>query len=240
MTQPPDPHRPDSPGPDAHPAARPGEGAGTRAERRADEAAAIRRRWITLGELLALAAVVISALTLWSNWSDRQDSRANQAATARRASARAATLVLVAGAGEGERLALHPAASDQTVQRQSVRFPAALGLAPVATTGEPRIEADWFAQALQKARARIDLPDDSRGDEQLPLLIETRFLADGAEHVDLALYDLGYTIEGRLLRGHRLTLRGLSLVRRVAPARGAAALDARWARLFARPAATRD
>lgn len=36
-------------------------------ETRKEEAARIRRRWITLGELLAVAAVLISALTLYLN-----------------------------------------------------------------------------------------------------------------------------------------------------------------------------
>jgi predicted negative regulator of RcsB-dependent stress response len=35
------------------------------------EAAAIRRRWITLGEILAVIAVLISGLTLWNSYSDR-------------------------------------------------------------------------------------------------------------------------------------------------------------------------
>src|SRR3546814_15514139 len=37
------------------------------------EAAATRRRWITLAEGLAIAGVAIAALTLWTNWSDRRD-----------------------------------------------------------------------------------------------------------------------------------------------------------------------
>ncbi|HEX8061853.1 MAG TPA: hypothetical protein VF535_01415 [Allosphingosinicella sp.] len=37
----------------------------SQAERR--EAAAIRRRWITLGEILAVIGVLISALALWSS-----------------------------------------------------------------------------------------------------------------------------------------------------------------------------
>src|SRR3546814_3057877 len=32
------------------------------------EAAATRRRWITLAEGLAIAGVAIAALTLWTNW----------------------------------------------------------------------------------------------------------------------------------------------------------------------------
>jgi len=40
------------------------------------EAAAIRRRWVTLGEFVAVAGLIISALALWSSYTDR---RADQA-----------------------------------------------------------------------------------------------------------------------------------------------------------------
>jgi hypothetical protein len=40
--------------------------AGSACEQRTAEAAAIRRRWITLGEALAVIAVVISGLTLFN------------------------------------------------------------------------------------------------------------------------------------------------------------------------------
>lgn len=201
-------------------------------EARAVEAAAIRRRWITLGEMLAVIAVIISALTLWNNWSERSDSAAVKSADARRASARAATLLLIA-ADAGERaLALKPASAEQSVQSQKIVFPAALGAAPAETTGEPRIEAEWFERALKKARDGARMPDNSRGDERLPVVITTRFLVDGEPHEDVALYDIGYTISGKLLSGHSVTLRGLSLVARVKSDGAQARLDARWRELF--------
>ena len=52
----------------------------TAKEARAKETAAIRRRWITLGEGIAVLAVTISALTLYINWSDKQETRAEKAA----------------------------------------------------------------------------------------------------------------------------------------------------------------
>lgn len=203
-----------------------------KAEERAAESAAIRRRWITLGEVLAVIAVVISALTLWNSWSERSDTRAEQSADARRASARAATLVLVTADAGKHSLALKPAASGQSVQSQKLLFPTALDVAPAQTNGEPRIEAGWFEQALKKAREAAHLPDDSRGDERLPVAIVTRFLVDGDPHDDVAIYDIGYTISGRLLGGHSLSLRGLSLVARVKEGAAQAKVDARWKELL--------
>ncbi len=202
------------------------------AEERAVEAAAIRRRWITLGELLAVIAAIISALTLWNSWSERNADQAGKQAEARRESNRAATLLLTASAA-GDRLTLQPAAAEQSVQGQVIAFPAAVGVAPVETTGEARIEAGWFEDALKKARSKSGLSDESRGDERLPVAITTRFLADGEPHEDVALYDVGYSISGGgLLSGRKVTLRGVSLVSRVKRGSPQAMLDARWNRLF--------
>jgi len=203
-------------------------------EARAAEAAAIRRRWITLGEVLAMIAAIISALTLWNSWSQRSDSEAARSAEARQASTRAVTLVLTAATSGARELVLKPMSAGQSVQSQHISFPTALGAAPAETTGEPRIEAAWFERALKKARNQAGLPDDSRGDERLPVLISTRFLVDGEAHDDVALYDVGYTISGRWLSGHSVTLRGLSLVSRVKGSDAQAMLDARWAQLFPR------
>lgn len=202
-----------------------------KAEARAVEAAAIRRRWITLGEVLTVIAVTISGLTLWNSWSQRNDSEATRVAEADRAADKAAALVLLATGSDDDKLMLKPASADQTVQGQTIAFPAALGLAPVETTGEPRIEAQWFEHALKKARNGAKLPDDSRGDAKLPVLVTTRFLVDGKVHRDVALYDVGYSISGRLLGGHHLALRGVSLVSKAGKA-GARALDTRWKRLL--------
>ncbi|MEE4453018.1 hypothetical protein V2S85_15305 [Novosphingobium resinovorum] len=204
-----------------------------KAEARADEAAAIRRRWITLGEVLTVIAVTISGLTLWNSWSQRSDTEASRTADDRRASARAATLVLTATGADDDTLALKTASAEQSVQSQRIAFPAALGLSAAETTGEPRIEAAWFESALKKARNAAKLPDNSRGDEKLPVLVTTRFLVDGTSHEDVALYEIGYSISGRWLGGHSITLRGISLLSR--PRGGAAqgALDNRWKHLLA-------
>lgn len=200
-------------------------------EARAIEAAAIRRRWITLGEILAVLAVLISALTLWNSWSERHDSDAAKTSEAAKASTRAATLVLTASASADDELSLRPASPGQSVQSQTIAFPSALGIAPVTTTGEPRIEAGWFEDALKKARNRAKLPDDSRGDEKLPVAITTQFLVDGEAHQTVAIYDIGYSISGRWLSGHHVTLRGLSLISRLAKGSGVSQIDARWKKL---------
>lgn len=198
-----------------------------------EKAKAARRRWITFGEIVGVIAVGISGLTLWNNWNDRRETKAEQAATASRAAIKASRLVLVAGETGKHELALKTASADQTVQSQTILFPPALQLSPAETTGEPRIDAGWFEHALFRARNDAHLPDASRGDERLPVVIVTRFLADGEPQEDVALYDLGYSITGKFLSGHSLTLRGLSLVAHVKRDQADAKLDARWKKLLA-------
>lgn len=205
-------------------------------ETRAAEAAAIRRRWITLGEGVAVLAVLISALTLYLNWADKRDERAEKAAENRKASSRTAALVLTAQSVRKDRIALAPADPAQVIQGVTIAFPAALGLSPVDTSGDARIEADWFAAALKKARDAAKLPDNSVGDEKLPVAITTRFTVGGDAHESVALYDIGYGVEGGWIAGHSLTLRGLSRVQALSADGARAAIDARWARLArARP-----
>ena len=119
------------------------------------EAAAIRRRWITLGELLAITAVLISALTLWNSYKERANSEAERSTETRKAEAKAHTIVLKASVGrDGDRLDLAPTDAEQVIQGQTIVFPSALALAPVETTGDARIEAGWFADALKRRATR--------------------------------------------------------------------------------------
>jgi hypothetical protein len=209
----------------------------SRTEARAEEAAAIRRRWLSLGEILAVLAVSISALTLWLNWMERSDSQQEKVVESSHAAKKAATLMLSAQpSSSGDRIDLRPISADQQVQEQTILFPDALGIAPVETAGEPRIEARWFEDALKKAREKSGMPDNSRGDERMPVVIKTRFLVDGGAHEDAALYDLGYTIKGRMLTGHVLALRGLSFVKHVTAASAPESLKLRASRLFPTPA----
>jgi hypothetical protein len=203
-------------------------------EERAKEAAAIRRRWITLGEVIAVLAVSISGLTLYLNYADKRDERADKAAESSKASARAAILVLSAYSVKDDSVALRPTDPDQVIQSQTILFPKALGLSPVETTGEPRIEARWFDTALKKARDKAKLPDDSVGDERLPVAITTRFVVDGDAHEATALYDIGYGISGGWIAGHNLKLRGLSRVKAIKSDGAQAAIDARWGRVTKR------
>lgn len=192
------------------------------------EAAAIRRRWITLGEVLAVAAVLISGLTLWNSYSERSSAEADRHRAEERAEREAETLLLQAvPGGNGRRLTLSPVRDDQTIQSQTIMFPSALGLKPVETTGESRIEGEWFDDALKKAR-RPARKETGAGDYRLLVAISTRFLGDGAVHSVSAIYDIGYVLEERFLQGAAVRLRGLSIVGQTSAEDAQARVDALW------------
>ena len=123
----------------------------------------------------------------------------------------------------GARLDLTPAHPEQVIATQTLTFPAELHDGAVETTGNARIEAAWFGEALAKA-----VHGAAPGGHRVAVGIETRYTTDGTSHVDRALYDVGYALHARFLRGATVRLEGVSLVRRgigdVHPA-----VAARWA-----------
>ncbi|WP_232476049.1 hypothetical protein [Flavisphingomonas formosensis] len=198
-------------------------------QEQAAEAAAIRRRWINLGEVLAVVAVMISGLTLWNSYQERANSEADRAKSEQKADAQSGTLVLRATiAKEGRRLSLAAMAGDQAIQSQTISFPSALGVSPVDTAGDPRIESGWFESELHKARKEAGLDEKSTGDARLPILVKTQFLSNGELKNDSAIYDLGYRISSGFLSGTDVRMRGLSLIRRGVTGDGQKQIDAIW------------
>ncbi|MEY2883267.1 MAG: hypothetical protein RL490_991 [Pseudomonadota bacterium] len=189
----------------------------------ADETpAARRRRWLTIGEIVGVLALVISAVSLWDSHQDRAETRAEAAA---RAKAPSKPLLLTARAeDDGRSLAIASPDSGRIIQTQTVMFPSPLAVDKAETVGNPHIEAGWFASALHHA-AHVE---NGRG--RLPVVIVTDYIDDGTRRTDTALYDIGYHWRSRLLQADVPALEGLTLVTRGVK-NPQAALDARWKRL---------
>jgi len=194
------------------------------------EAARVRRRWINLGELVAVLALIISALTLWNSYRERTTNEAEHAQQNAQSAKKAAILILKATPDkEGRTLSLTPRSDDQAIQSQKVSFPAKLGLSPAETSSDARIDRNWFASALVAARKEAGV-SDAPGDARIPVMIETHFLVDGEEHVDRAVYELGYATSHGFLSGTDVHLRGLSRTGAVKSAdAGQKQIDALWA-----------
>ena len=193
-------------------------------QQQAAEAAAIRRRWITLGEVLAVAAVLISALTFWNSYQERSGAEADKAAERQAKSEKARTLILSARV-DGRNLSLAARDPEQAIQGQTIAFPSSLGVKAIDTV-DPRIEAGWIESVAKKLRRGARAPS---GDPRLPVAITTRFVSGGESYTDTAIYDVGYRVDEGLLDTD-VELLGLSLVERATAKNAQAKLDALWKR----------
>ena len=127
------------------------------------EAAAIRRRWITLGEVLAVIGVLISGLALWNSWSER--SAAEKARAAEKAQqANVSRTLLLKPSGGGKRLALAAHDPDQAI-RARADLPSA---SPWAFETTEQDRAEWVKRAIKKAHGRTRRCGDARCRGPLP------------------------------------------------------------------------
>lgn len=189
------------------------------------EAAATRRRWITLGEVVAVAAVVISGLTFWNSWSERQDAAAErQAERAAESKEKAVSnAVLLTGTAQDDGTSLTLSDPAHRIQQIEVRFPKALGVSPQTSVLEPEIDADWIAAPMLKLTDGG--PDRREG--RLPVAITASYWDADVQRTSTAIYDLVWRTEPRTLQGRTLKLRGVILRERVS-GNGQARIDGMW------------
>ncbi|GAA0314896.1 hypothetical protein GCM10009087_26650 [Sphingomonas oligophenolica] len=194
------------------------------------EAAATRRRWITLAEVVGIAGLLIAAASLWMSWSDhRADQQEKQVEKASEAKVRTLVLLTAKPEKDGKQLALKDSAHE--VQSIDVRFPASLGLAAQSSVLEPRIEASWFADPI--LALTHDGPDKRQG--RMPVLITSSYWDADQQRSDSAIYDVVWFTEGSFMgvSGRSVRLKGILLRERTAsPAR----LEAIWAAEKPKPA----
>lgn len=177
-----------------------------------------RRRWITLAELVAVAGVVIAALTLYLNVSDRRADEAARAAAAQKDAA-AQSRVALTGTVDDASVTLKDPRHDIT--DTTILFPKALGVGKQAPV-EPRIDAEMFRKPLLKL---TDGGPDARTG-RLPVLITTRYWDGDATRSARGLYDIIWRTHGRRFFGRALTIEGFRLRQ---TGGDAAALESAWA-----------
>ena len=177
-------------------------------------------RWLTLAEIVGVAALVLAGLSYWDGHRERV--AADQAHRAELAG-RQSFLLTGAVADHGATLRLTTVHPEQVVQTQTVWFPHALRGGSVETTGNPRIEAGWIEEAVKKAAGKAK-------SGRLPVAVQTVYIQDGQTRTDNALYAVGYTLRPRLILGDRLDLEGLSLVRHGVSGDLQGAADPMWGR----------
>ena len=183
-----------------------------------------RRRWVSLAELVAVAGVIIGALTLWNSWSERRSAQVERAQAAGEAEKRGRFTLkgTVAAGGESIKLVRDDEHALDDVQ---VSFPTSLGLGPRDVVTQT-IESEWIAEPLLKLTDGG--PDDQAG--RLPVLVRYSYVDADGRRRDSGIFDLVWETHGRLGRGRRLAVTDFRLRQRGGNQKQ---LDSAWQR--ARP-----
>lgn len=182
-----------------------------------------RRRWINLAELVAVAGVLIAALTLWNNWSERRAAEADKAGERQAAAQARGRFELRGTPDEGGDAIVLAHDSSHELHDVHVAFPTALGIAAQDAT-DHRIARDWVDKPLLKATDGG--PSDRTG--LLPVLIDYAWADEnGDEHRGKGIYDIVWRTHGRPFPlGRALRLTDFRLHRKGGDQ---ARLDAAWA-----------
>ncbi len=157
-----------------------------------------RLRWLTLGELIAVIAVAISALGLWKSWEteDRPTTVVEQRqpiALTLRARTR----------DEGRTLEISPLEQGHALQSLAIALPGAKSTIDIASDGQ--LAAGDFEEALGKDA------DRGKGSHRQRVRIAADYVEAGAAQRSSGNYVLTYRWEGGgLFGGRSLRLVGLA------------------------------
>lgn len=201
-----------------------------------------RRRWVTVGEIVAVAGLVLAGLGYWDAHRARLTQARDEVAAQRRSAARQ-SLVLTATVQEaGAKLVLSPLRPQQAVQSQRYVFPrAVLDHAMEVTAAQPQIDRAWFEAGLKsslEAAARVRGGKPADGEGVLPVGVATSYIEDGETRSDASVYGLGFRlVPSGLFGGRRVVLEGLAVLHRHVAGDLQAAVDAEWRRVSAQPLA---
>lgn len=159
-----------------------------------------RRRWISLGELIGLGALIVSALGVWIAWKG-----SNEDKPARVVEQRPAVALALRGSVEREGRALILAPADPSHALESAR---------VTPRGAPPIEVGSDGQlSSSDVEAALKHRDKEPKDKTLSIAvrIDARYVEAGTDRRGGGSYVLRYRWEsGGLFGGRSLKLVGLS------------------------------
>jgi hypothetical protein len=159
-----------------------------------------RRRWVTFGEIIAVAALIISALGLWITWRGTQDDKPTRIVEQKQA----IPLTLRGSASrDGRELVLAPVETGHALESLTLTIQ---GSPPIDIGSDGRLSAG-DVEALFKDRDR-----DRKGAGKVLVRIAAHYVEMGAERRGGGTYLLRYRWEGGGLFGGR-SLRLVALSR---------------------------
>lgn len=159
-----------------------------------------RRRWINLGELIALAALAVSAVGVWIAWKS-----SNQDKPTHVVEQKSAVPLALRGAadGDGQALTLIPADPSHALESLTVTVK---GSPAIDVGGDGKLAANDVAAALKsREKENKDIA------YSVPVRIDAHYVENGSERRGGGSYVIRYKWEGGgLFGGRSLHLLGLS------------------------------
>jgi len=158
-----------------------------------------RLRWLTLGEIIAVIAVAISALGLWKSWKSE-----DQPTTVVEQRQPIALALRGKAQDDGRKLEITPVEQSHALQSLTINLPGAASALNIGSDGE------LAARDVEEAVAKN--ADRDKGTHRLRVRIQADYVEAGAERQASHDYVLTYRWEGGGLLGGR-SLRLVSLAR---------------------------
>jgi hypothetical protein len=159
-----------------------------------------RRRWINLGELIALAALIVSAVGVWIGWKSSNEDKPTRVVE-QRSSVPLALRATVES--DGRALTIIPADPSHGLESATVTIK---GATPIDVGSDGRLGADDVQAALKN---REKEPKDVS--LRLPVRIDARYVEAGSDKHGGGAYVVRYKWEGGgLFGGRSLHLLGMS------------------------------
>jgi hypothetical protein len=164
------------------------------------EAKKSRLRWVTLGEAVAIAALIVSAAGLWLSWNTSDSDKGPTTVVEKR---QAVPLALRGKASDdGKTLEISPVDTAHALQSLNVIVAGAAAL-------DAGSEGDLSARDLERALG--DKASEGKGTHRVRVRIDARYVEAGADKAATGSYVISYRWEGGgLLGGRSLRIVGFS------------------------------
>ena len=156
-----------------------------------------RRRWVTFGEIIAVTALIISALGLWITWRATQDDKPTRVVEQKQAIALTLRGKVV---DDGRELVIAPVEPSHALESLTLMIPRAY---PIELGSDGSLDADTVGSKVKK--------DEGKGPHSVAVSIKARYVEMGKDRTATGRYALRYRVEGGgLFGGRSLRLVGLS------------------------------
>ena len=158
-----------------------------------------RRRWINLGELIAIAALIVSAAGVWIAWKSSNNDKPTRVVEQR-----SSVPLALRGTvdSDGRTLTIVPADSSHALESLKVTI---RGAAAIEVGSDGRLSASDVESALKGREEAKDVT------HSVPLRIDARYVEAGTDRRGGGAYVLRYKWEGGgLFGGRSLRLIGIS------------------------------